>query len=84
MDDSNWDLASGLVSRTYAQQGSQALARRRKQVKALLSQRRLPTEGWDDATIELFLQVWRRGLPREGSLCYYGHSVASPALSPVR
>ena len=55
--DSCWDAASSLVSRTYIQQGCQALARRRRQVTTLLSQRRLPEQGWDDTTIEMLLQV---------------------------
>ncbi len=38
-------------------QGGQALAARHKQVKALLSNRRLPEQGWDDATIQMFVQV---------------------------
>lgn len=38
---------------------SQALAARRRRIKALLSQRRLPEQGWDDATIEMLLQVRR-------------------------
>ena len=57
MDADNCALAAGLVSQTYVAQGAQALARRRRLVKTLLSQRRLPDEGWDDATIELLLQV---------------------------
>lgn len=56
MDAPNCELACGLVSRTYITQGSQALAARRKLIKTLLSQRRLPPRGWDDATIELFVQ----------------------------
>lgn len=55
MDSDNCTLASQLVSANYINQGSQALTRRRKIVKTLLSQRRMPPEGWDDATIELFL-----------------------------
>lgn len=35
----------------------QALAARRRRVKALLSQRRLPEQGWDEPTIEMLLQV---------------------------
>ncbi len=61
MDPANCELASKLVSNTYIQQGSQALTRRHKLIKALLSQRKLPLEGWDDATIELFVQVRHRG-----------------------
>lgn len=60
MDEANCALAAGLVSPAYINQGSQALARRRKRIKSLLSQRRLPAEGWDDASIELLLQVRRQ------------------------
>lgn len=47
--------AAGLVSHTYLRQGSDALQRRRKLIKSLLSERRLPKKGWDDAQIEMFL-----------------------------
>lgn len=57
MDVDNCNAACGLISRTYIQQGSQALARRRRLIKTLLSQRRLPQQGWDNATIEMLLQV---------------------------
>ena len=57
MDSLNADLACGLVSRTYIQQGAQALAHRRRLVKAVLSNRKLPQEGWDDATVEMLIQV---------------------------
>ena len=57
MDPSNCALASGLVSATYIQQGQQALAARVNLIKTLLSQRRLPVNGWDDATIEMLIQV---------------------------
>ncbi len=56
MDEANCKIASQLISQTYINQGYQALTRRHKLIKTLLSQRRLPTEGWDDATIELFIQ----------------------------
>ncbi|KAF8065449.1 hypothetical protein HT031_003050 [Scenedesmus sp. PABB004] len=36
--------------------GAAALAARRRLVKGLLSNRRLPPQGWDEATIELLLQ----------------------------
>lgn len=55
MDDKNCDIASSLVSPGYIRQGSQALDRRRKIIKSLLSERRLPKVGWDDAMIELFI-----------------------------
>ena len=57
MNVANLTLASGLVSPAYIQQGQQALAARSKLVTSLLSQRRMPVHGWDDATIEMFLQV---------------------------
>ena len=52
----NCSIASGLVSKSYIEQGSQALVRRRRLIKSLISQRRLPDTGWDDETIELFLR----------------------------
>jgi len=55
MDDSNCEIATSIVSPTYVTQGSQALQRRRKVVKALLSNRKLPEHGWDDDMIRLFL-----------------------------
>ena len=62
MNSANLDLASSLVSSAYVQQGQQALAARSKLVTTLLSQRRLPIQGWDDANIELLLQVCQDGL----------------------
>ncbi|KAK9831899.1 hypothetical protein WJX81_006837 [Elliptochloris bilobata] len=56
MNADNCALARGLVSPSYVAQGAEALAKRQKLVKAVLSQRRLPQAGWDDATIELFIQ----------------------------
>ncbi|KAI3436767.1 hypothetical protein D9Q98_006179 [Chlorella vulgaris] len=56
MDADNCNVAETLISKTYIQQGSQALAARRRLIKTLLSQRRLPQRGWDDATIELLIQ----------------------------
>lgn len=57
MDADNCAVALSLVSRSYIQQGQQALAARRKRIKALLSSRRLPDKGWDEATIEMLVQV---------------------------
>ena len=45
------------MSKSYVEQGSQALAKRQRLIKALLSQRRLLPDGWDDATIQMFVQV---------------------------
>ena len=57
MDEANLKLASQLISRTYIDQGGDALRTRRKLIKTVLSQRRLPTAGWDEETIELFIKV---------------------------
>jgi len=57
MDAGNCEQACGLVSRSYINQGQQALARRHRLIKALLSSRRLPEQGWDEPTIEAFVQV---------------------------
>jgi O-phospho-L-seryl-tRNASec:L-selenocysteinyl-tRNA synthase len=57
MDADNLQLASGLVSASYVAQGGAALAARRRLIKGLLSNRRLPQNGWDEATIEMLLQV---------------------------
>lgn len=56
MNAANCALANGLVSAAYVQQGQQALTARCNLVKSLLSQRKLPVDGWDDATIEMLLQ----------------------------
>eukprot|EP00884_Botryococcus_braunii_P013567 jgi/Botrbrau1/22210/Bobra.168_1s0041.1 len=56
MNSDNLKLASDLVSRSYVQQGSQALAKRQNLIKALLSNRKLPKTGWDDSTIEMFIR----------------------------
>lgn len=56
MDADNLQLAASLVSPSYISQGGAALAARRRLIKGLLSNRRLPQEGWDEATIEMLLQ----------------------------
>ncbi|GLC64731.1 hypothetical protein PLESTF_000201300 [Pleodorina starrii] len=56
MNPDNCGLAAGLVSASYIRQGEQALARRQRLVKALLSSRRLPERGWDEATIEMLVR----------------------------
>jgi O-phospho-L-seryl-tRNASec:L-selenocysteinyl-tRNA synthase len=55
MTPENVALASGLVSRAYIEQGAQALARRRRRITSLLSERRLPDGGWDEMSIEMLL-----------------------------
>lgn len=57
MNAENIALASELVSKSYMDLGAQALAKREKLIKTLLSQRRLPKLGWDEATIEIFIRV---------------------------
>ena len=64
---SNLDLAdmladglstvSDLVSAAYLSQGGQALRKHEKLTKGLLSSRRLPSEGWPEATIDMFIRV---------------------------
>lgn len=56
MDEATVPLAMNLVGRAYIEQGRQALKRREGLVKTLLSQRKLPAQGWDDASIEHFLE----------------------------
>ena len=55
MNEGNLKLATGLVDAAYIKQGAQGLQTRQNLVKVLLSQRRLPKEGWDDASIEHLL-----------------------------
>jgi len=43
------------VSAGYLAQGRQAVRQRQKLARALLANRRLPSQGWDDASIEAFL-----------------------------
>ena len=57
MDSETLAIASKLIPESYASQAGAALSSRRKLVKSLLSQRRLPQEGWDEASIEYLLQV---------------------------
>jgi O-phospho-L-seryl-tRNASec:L-selenocysteinyl-tRNA synthase len=69
MDLGNCDLAKQWVSASYINQGAQALAARRKRIKALLSSRRLPEQGWDEATIEMLVQVCGQELLQTLQLC---------------
>ncbi|PNH00228.1 O-phosphoseryl-tRNA(Sec) selenium transferase, partial [Tetrabaena socialis] len=56
MNADNCSLAVGLVSKSYIRQGEQALARRQRLIKALLSSRKLPEKGWDEATVEMLIR----------------------------
>ena len=55
MNSTNFDLAQGLVSARYMKQAADARRRREGLVTTLLSQRRMPREGWDDDTIQIVL-----------------------------
>jgi O-phospho-L-seryl-tRNASec:L-selenocysteinyl-tRNA synthase len=56
MNEKNFRLLDGLISASYAQQALESRRQRENLVTVLLSQRRLPEEGWDRVTIELFLR----------------------------
>lgn len=56
MNAQHFELLKGLINPNYALQAEQARNSRSKMVTALLTQRRLPDEGWDDASIRLFLE----------------------------
>jgi O-phospho-L-seryl-tRNASec:L-selenocysteinyl-tRNA synthase len=56
MEEDSFGPAKGLIPETYLQQGLQALKARQNLVKTLLSNRKLPEEGWDDQSIEKLLQ----------------------------
>jgi O-phospho-L-seryl-tRNASec:L-selenocysteinyl-tRNA synthase len=55
MDDSDIDILSKLVNKTYIKQGLQCLQTKKKKIKVLLEQRRLPLDGWSDDMIEYLL-----------------------------
>eukprot|EP01137_Pigoraptor_chileana_P035385 Opistho-2@29300 len=55
MNEANLRLAEGLVSANYIKQAGESLRSRENLVKVLLSQRRCPEDGWDDASIEHFI-----------------------------
>jgi len=56
LGDESAPLAARLISAAYVKQGTQALQRRRGLLKSLLSERRLPAAGWDEASIEMLLR----------------------------
>ncbi|CAI5732857.1 unnamed protein product [Hyaloperonospora brassicae] len=57
MDYKTAALAAQLVPATYVQQGLDAVRARHKLLTALLAQRCLPDNGWDDASVETLLQT---------------------------
>jgi O-phospho-L-seryl-tRNASec:L-selenocysteinyl-tRNA synthase len=70
MNEQNFALAKSLVSSRYIDQARQARACRERMLASILSQRRMPDDGWDDKTIELFLQE----LSAMDSNNFVGHS----------
>lgn len=52
----HFDLLKGLINPNYALQAEQARNSRSKMITSLLTQRRLPDEGWDDASINMLLE----------------------------
>ena len=56
MNAENLELARSFVDASYISQGGEELNRRACLVRALLTQRRLPDEGWPDAAIESFVR----------------------------
>ena len=55
MNEKNFELSTNLIPSTYVYQGRYAIRRREKQVTELLSQRKIPNEGWDDQSIEYLM-----------------------------
>jgi len=55
MNPENLKLASQIIDPNYMELASQSLNSRENQIKILLSQRSLPENGWEDLTIEYFL-----------------------------
>lgn len=56
MDQQYIDILSLIVNETYVTQGSEGIRSRLKLFKSVISQRRMPLEGWDDITIKYILQ----------------------------
>lgn len=52
MNEKNFELSKNLIPSTYVYQGRDAIRRREKQVTELLSNRKIPMEGWDNQSIE--------------------------------
>jgi len=55
MNSENFALAQGLVPASYIRQAQQARRSREMLLKTLLSQRRLPEQGWEEGTVKLIL-----------------------------
>lgn len=57
MNAKNAQLAEAFVPSTYIQQGLDAIRNREQLLTVLLSQRRVPENGWDEQTVEMVLQT---------------------------
>eukprot|EP01112_Ceratiomyxa_fruticulosa_P018536 TRINITY_DN5938_c0_g4_i1.p1 TRINITY_DN5938_c0_g4~~TRINITY_DN5938_c0_g4_i1.p1 ORF type:complete len:542 (+),score=105.76 TRINITY_DN5938_c0_g4_i1:162-1787(+) len=55
MNPKGFSLASSLIPETYLKQAQEAGNQRQNLLNILLSQRRIPQEGWDESSIELLL-----------------------------
>ncbi|XP_050420552.1 O-phosphoseryl-tRNA(Sec) selenium transferase [Adelges cooleyi] len=55
MNSQNFAIAENLIPSSYIQQSVNALRNRENLAKTLMEQRKWPDNGWDDASIELFL-----------------------------
>ncbi|RZF43016.1 hypothetical protein LSTR_LSTR014134 [Laodelphax striatellus] len=55
MNSQSFTLAERLIPATYLQQAASSKKARENLIRVLIEQRKWPEEGWDDATIELFL-----------------------------
>lgn len=55
MNNQSFSLAERLIPATYLQQASASKKSRENLIRILIEQKKWPEDGWDDATIELFL-----------------------------
>ncbi len=85
MDKDNCELACGLVSRSYISQGAQALARRHRQVKTLLSSRRWDNSWWGEFATSMLSTLstgcQRRAGTRLQSKCSSRYHTSSHLIS---
>lgn len=57
MNQANLDLCADIIDKSYVRLASNSLHARENLFKVLLSQRTLPEEGYDDLTIQYFLDL---------------------------
>jgi len=83
MEGQTLELIGDLLPRSYISQASASLNQRRSLIKSLLSQRCMPEQGWDDASVEQLLNVGHEAL--HGSCLFMAYSITplpSPSPSP--